>query len=155
MSAQPGLSGAPAALWHRTCCPCDSCLGAAAQSRLSAVNGRRQSVLARRLHLVKRAGAQWRQRAAQQKGLAFLVGLSAGDAQRAQKAFAELLELDLRLACEASGQEALLRCQPQRLQQMIREPGFVLARPDWLREFLFNIWIGAQGGAHTDTPSMQ
>ena len=155
MSAQAALSGAPAALWHRTCCPCDSCLGAAAQSRLSAVNGRRQSVLARRLHLVKRAGAQWRQRAAQQKGLAFLVGLSAGDAQRAQKAFTELLELDLRLACEASGQEALLGCQPPALQQMIREPVLVLARPDWLREFLLNIWIGAQAGAHTDTPSTQ
>ena len=66
-------------------------------------------------------------------------------------AFDELFELDVQIACEASGQEALLRCQSQRLQQMIREPGFVLARPGWLREFLFNIWIGAQG----DTPSMQ
>ena len=40
-----------------------------------------------------------------------VVGLSAGDAQKAQTAFYELLELDFRLACEVSGKELLLRCQ--------------------------------------------
>ena len=52
-------------------------------------------------------------------------------------------ELDLRLALEESGREDLLRRLPQALQQMLNEPGLVLARPDWLREFMLWIYIGA------------
>ena len=49
-------------------------------------------------------------------------------------------ELDLRLALEESGREGLQRRLPQALQEMLNEPGLVLARPDWLREFIM-LWI--------------
>ena len=52
-------------------------------------------------------------------------------------------ELDLRLALEESGREDLQRRLPQALQEMLNEPGLVLARPDWLREFMLWIYIGA------------
>ena len=52
-------------------------------------------------------------------------------------------ELDLRLALEESGREDFLCRLPQALQQMLNEPGLVLARPDWLREFMLWIYIGA------------
>ena len=52
-------------------------------------------------------------------------------------------ELDLRLALEESGREDLQRRPPQALQEMLNAPGLVLARPDWLREFMLWIYIGA------------
>ena len=63
-----------------------------------------------------------------------VVGLSAGDAQKAQTASYELLELDFRLACEVSGRERncfyAVSCH---LQQMLCEPSLVLARPGRLQ----------------------
>ena len=152
MSAEAPLSVRPRAR-HRTCCPCASCAGSlAALSSLSRQTAGTMppSWLARAVRLAKRAGYLGRQRAAKRQGFAWLRVLLACVAPKAQKVVDALLELDVRIACEASGQAALLRCQPEALQQMILRPRRVLARPDWLREFLLTIWIGAHVGAHAE-----
>ena len=97
----------------------------------------------------KRAGFLWRQRAReQQRSLFWLKQGAVQKARAVQKALDILLELDVRLVCEASGQGFFMRGQPRLLQQMLSEPGLVLARPGWLREYLCGIWIGA--GAYAD-----
>ena len=100
--------------------------------------------LCRALSQAKHAGFLWRQTAReQQRGLFWPKGRPPTSARAVQEALDILLELDLRLMCEVSGQETFMDGQPRLLQQMISEPGLVLARPGWLRAFLFQIWIGA------------
>ena len=104
--------------------------------------------LCRALSQAKHAGFLWRQTAReQQRGLFWPKGRPPTSARAVQKALDSLLELDVRLMCEASGQEALLRRQPRPLQLLLFEPGVLLARPDWLRAFLFKIWIGAHSAS--------
>ena len=133
---------------HRTCCPCPSCAGRAEQP-VSADHWHINASLGRALSQAKRAGFLWRQRAReQQRSLFWLKGRPPPSARAVQKALDILLELDVRLVCEASGQGFFMRGQPRLLQQMLSEPGLVLARPGWLREYLCGIWIGA--GAYAD-----
>ena len=128
---------------RRTCCTCAGCIGAA-QSPASADSWHLAARLTRALRRAKRSGYLWRQRVAERQLLPGLMGLPPRAARRFQKAFDELFELDVRIACEASGQEALLRGQPEALQQMILAPGLLLVRPAWLRAHLLQIWIGAR-----------
>ena len=92
---------------RRTCCTCASCVGAA-QSPCSEPVLRGHPMLAVLLH-AKRTGYLWRQRESRiAAGPGRLKRLPPRSALTAQKALDELLELDMRLACEASGQKAHL-----------------------------------------------
>ena len=149
MSAQAALSAAPGVLRQRRYrCWCPSCAGRAEQP-VSADHWHINASLGRALSQAKRAGFLWRQRAReQQRSLFWLKQGAVQKARAVQKALDILLELDVRLVCEASGQGFFTRGQPRLLQQMLSEPGLVLARPGWLREYLCGIWIGA--GAYAD-----
>ena len=133
-------------LRRRYRCACTSCAGAA-ESPATADSWHLGCVLKGRLRHAKRNGHQWRQEQAERQSLAWLTGLQPHSARRVQKVFDELFELDVRLACEASGRRALMRCLPHRLRQMLCQPRFVLARPDWLREFIFSSWLGVPHAA--------
>ena len=149
MSAQAALSAAPGVLRQRRYrCWCPSCAGRAEQP-VSADHWHINASLGRALSQAKRAGFLWRQRAReQQRSLFWLKQGAVQKARAVQKALDILLELDVRLVCEASGQGFFMHGQPRLLQQMLSEPGLVLARPGWLREYLCGIWIGA--GAYAD-----
>jgi len=127
---------------RRTCCPC----AGRAEQPVSAdpvSPWRLGAPFGRALSQAKSTGFLWRQRAREQQQGLFFNGRPPRSARTVQKALDILLELDLRLMCEVSGQETFMNGQPRLLQQMISEPGLVLARPGWLRAFLFQIWIGA------------
>ena len=141
-SSGPGRR-APAALVRcRTCWPFHRCVRPA-QTRLLANDGNFAVALCRALSQAKRAGFLWRQTFRERRS-ASPGSLSGGPAWRRgiTDALDILFELDLRLMCEASGQDHFMQRQPRQLQHMLSKPGLVLARPDWLRAFLFNIWIG-------------
>ena len=95
----------------------------------------------------KRSGHLWRQRVAGWQLLPGLMGLPPRAARCFQTAFDALFELDVRIAREASGQDHFMQRQPRLLQQMLSKPGAVLDRPDWLRAFLFQLWIGAHSAS--------
>ena len=136
MSAQAALSAAPGVLRQRRYrCWCPSCAGRAEQP-VSADHWHINASLGRALSQAKRAGFLWRQRAReQQRSLFWLKQGAVQKARAVQKALDILLELDVRLVCEASGQGFFMHGQPRLLQQMLSEPGLVLARPGWLREY--------------------
>lgn len=140
MSAQ-AVSARPSVLQQRRHrCWCTSCAGRAEHP---VSPWRLGSPFGRALGQAKSAGFLWRQRAREQQQGLFFNRRPPRSARTVQKALDILLELDLRLMCEVSGQETFMDGQPRLLQQMISEPGLVLARPGWLRAFLFQIWIGA------------
>ena len=129
---------------HRTCCPC------AAQSPAPADSWEHLAArLTRAVRRAKRSGHLWRQRVAGWQLLPglWLMGLPPRAARCFQTAFDALFELDVRIACEASGQDHFMQRQPRPLQQMLSKPGAVLDRPDWLRAFLFQLWIGAHSAS--------
>ena len=94
-------------------CWCPSCAGRAEQP-VSADHWHINASLGRALSQAKRAGFLWRQRAReQQRSLFWLKQGAVQKARAVQKALDILLELDVRLVCEASGQGFFMRGQPR------------------------------------------
>ena len=135
MSSAAAMPRAPAA--HRSACRCLACEAQRA-AQLYGPRQRREALRrSRRFHkAVKAAEAQ----EADELALAERLSLCAFNA--AESAVDKRFALDTQQACEASGQEHFLSGQPRLLQRMLTDPGLVLGRPEWLRSFLFHLWIG-------------
>ena len=125
--------------WHMKC---------AADHRTAAAAADQRRLQAEQAGEQMRVQAEQARAREQQRSLFWLKQGAVQKARAVQKALDILLELDVRLVCEASGQGFFMHGQPRLLQQMLSEPGLVLARPGWLREYLCGIWIGA--GAYAD-----